>query len=81
MTILITSYLYLHSLSILAPPSLPSIVEQPDDVIVVPGQSASFSCSADGEPPPTITWSLNNVTLSSSNQVSKIVNNHLLIIY
>ncbi len=51
------------------------ITENPVNVIVSSaGQSASLSCSASGEPPPTYTWSLNDVAVSESSTVTIVAN-------
>ena len=34
----------------------PKFIQQPEDLIVNEGQSAKFTCTADGEPPPTVFW-------------------------
>ena len=48
----------------LAAPSPPSILENPENSIIASvGQTVTFTCSATGEPSPTISWTFNNVTL------------------
>ena len=54
-------------------PSPPTINQQPNDVIVVPGQSATFTCLISGEPLPIITWTRNNITLIPSTQVISLL--------
>ena len=34
----------------------PKFIERPEDLIVNEGQSAKFTCTADGEPRPTVFW-------------------------
>ena len=56
-----------------APLSVPTITQHPTDIIAVPGQSAILSCSFSGEPPPSVAWSQDNVTLTPSSQVKFIM--------
>ena len=35
---------------------LPSIIRNPDDIIVIDGEEAEFSCRASGSPSPNVTW-------------------------
>ena len=56
-----------------APLSVPTITQHPTDIIAIPGQSAILSCSFSGEPPPSIAWSHDNVTLTPSSQVKIIM--------
>ena len=34
----------------------PKFIQQPEDLIVNEGQNAKFTCTADGEPQPTVFW-------------------------
>ena len=51
-------------------PRPPTITENPTDTTVVPGNTASFTCSASGQPLPTFTWYHNGVELTTSETVT-----------
>ena len=50
-------------------PRPPTITEHPSDTTVAPGTSASFSCSASGQPSPQFSW-YHDGTLLTSVEVS-----------
>ena len=61
----------------------PNFVIRPNNAIVVEGKNATFNCSAESNPPPTITWYKSNSALqpeashikfSRSNQTVTIMN-------
>lgn len=41
----------------------PSLIQIPQDQVLEEGNSAMFSCQANGFPPPIVTWSKGNNTL------------------
>ena len=60
------------------------ISKDPKDVTAVEGQDVVFSCLAEGNPSPTVTWTKNearlNITANLRLTVSQTNNNHSLII-
>lgn len=42
---------------------VPRLIEQPSDIVVARYQPATLQCSAEGEPPPVITWFKDGVAL------------------
>lgn len=47
-------------------PFPPSITQHPADVITPDGGAANFTCSANGSPPPSFTWTLGGNTIAPS---------------
>ena len=46
-------------------PRPPSITQQPTDTVVAPGTTATFTCSASGQPSPTFSWYHDGTQLST----------------
>lgn len=51
-------------------PRPPSITADPSDTVVAPESTAMFTCSADGQPSPTISWYYDGTLLVPDDQVS-----------
>ena len=62
----------------------PEIVKNPKDATIVEGEYAVFSCVADGNPSPRVTWTKNeeklNTTTNLQLTVSSLNNKHNLTI-
>ena len=61
---------YPHTHTFSAQPIAPAITTHPSDIIVIEGKPALLSCSANGEPPPLITWQLDDSLVVISSQVT-----------
>lgn len=47
-----------------SPPVKPRFIVKPEDVFAAPGETVSFACKVDGDPPPYITWTRNDSRLA-----------------